>query len=191
MSDQYGVARAANRVERSFAFVDLSGFTAFTDSEGDDRAVEILAAFRTLVRDVASAHAVRVAKWLGDGAMLVGVESEPLIEAIVDLEHRIDDIGSPLPLRAGIAAGRVILFEGDDYIGRPVNLASRLCDLADPHEVLAERIAVSPLLVNTAVEPVGRHEIAGMLEPVDVVRLTSSAAAAARAETSAAPPEIR
>jgi class 3 adenylate cyclase len=35
-----------------------------------------------------------------------------------------------------VAAGRVILFEGDDYIGRPVNLAARLCDEAEPHQLL-------------------------------------------------------
>ena len=31
----------------------------------------------------------------------------------------------------------MILFEGDDYIGGPVNLAARLCDIAAPREVLA------------------------------------------------------
>ena len=37
----------------------------------------------------------------------------------------------------GLAAGNVILFEGDDYTGGAVNLAARLCDLAQPLEVLA------------------------------------------------------
>ncbi len=29
------------------------------------------------------------------------------------------------------------MFEGDDYIGFPVNVAARLCDQAQPHQVLA------------------------------------------------------
>ena len=58
----------ATRVERSFAFVDLSGFTRYTDVQGDDEAVDILSAFRAVVRGVASTHGVRIAKWLGDGA---------------------------------------------------------------------------------------------------------------------------
>jgi class 3 adenylate cyclase len=31
----------------------------------------------------------------------------------------------------------VLLFEGDDYIGRSVNLAARLCEAAGPSELLA------------------------------------------------------
>lgn len=160
-------------MERSFAFIDLSGFTAFTDLEGDDRAVEVLASFRLIVREIASARGVRIAKWLGDGAMLVGVEAEPLVEAIVDIEQRIAD-SVPLPLRAGVTSGLVILIDGDDYIGHAVNVASRLCDEAKPHEVLAPADAVSALLVNTHAEPMGRREIRGVGEPVEVVRLTAS-----------------
>ena len=70
-SDRYGCAMAdvlhdashprATRVERSFALVDLSGFTRFTDVQGDDEAVDILSAFRAVVRGVASTHGVRIA----------------------------------------------------------------------------------------------------------------------------------
>jgi class 3 adenylate cyclase/YHS domain-containing protein len=124
------------RVDRTFAFVDLSGFTTYTDTEGDAEAVHVLSGFRAAVRDIAAARAVRIAKWLGDGAMLVAVEPEPAVEAVIDIERRIDDSNSPLALRAGIASGPVILFEGDDYIGSVVNLAKRLCDAAEPHEIL-------------------------------------------------------
>ena len=46
------------RVERSFAFVDLCGFTRFTDLHGDEEAVGVLTRFRTAVREIASDHAV-------------------------------------------------------------------------------------------------------------------------------------
>lgn len=160
------------RVDRSFAFIDLSGFTAFTDNEGDDRAVEVLAAFRHIVREIASARGVRIAKWLGDGAMLVGVEAEPLTEAIIEIERQ-SAATVPLALRAGVTSGPVILIDGDDYIGHAVNMASRLCGEAAPHEVLAPADTISALLVNTHVEPVGRRYIEGLGEPVEVVRLTS------------------
>ncbi|NNE75320.1 MAG: adenylate/guanylate cyclase domain-containing protein [Acidimicrobiales bacterium] len=159
------------RVERTFAFVDLSGFTSFTDANGDGPAVGVLARFRADLRSVASHKGVRVAKWLGDGAMLVGVEVEDLVEAIIDIEHLIDVHQSPLPLRAGIASGKVILFEGDDYIGSAVNLASRLCDLAKPHEVLAPASLWSPLLVNTQATPIGAHRVRGFADPLELVRL--------------------
>jgi len=63
------------RVHRSFAFVDVSGFTALTEHEGDEHAVEVLSAFRALLRDNCSWRGVRIAKWLGDGVMLVCVDN--------------------------------------------------------------------------------------------------------------------
>ena len=58
------------RVPRTFAFVDLSGFTNYTAAFGDDAAGRILGAFRTLTREIASEHGARIAKWLGDGCMV-------------------------------------------------------------------------------------------------------------------------
>lgn len=133
----YQPGAAGRRVLRTFAFVDLSGFTALTDQQGDEEAVAVLGLFRNAVRGVAGFNGVRVAKWLGDGAMIVSIETEPLIEAILEIEDRIEAGGSALPLRAGMTVGEVILFEGDDYIGRAVNLAARLCDIAGPREALA------------------------------------------------------
>lgn len=166
------VARSPEaRVIRTFAFIDLSGFTALTEKEGDAEAVQVLARFRQAVRQVSSERAVRVAKWLGDGAMLVGVDREALVEAIVAIETLISDGIADLPLRAGIASGPVILFEGDDYIGSAVNIAARLCDLAEPGHVLAPASIVSDALVNTQVEPLGEVEIRGLQAPIEVVRL--------------------
>lgn len=159
------------RVERTFAFIDLSGFTRFTDTEGDGRATEELKRFREAVRDAASSRGVRIAKWLGDGAMLVGVESEPVVEAVVELEQRMRDAGFALPLRAGISTGPVILFEGDDYIGHAVNLASRLCDAAAPREILAPVTVLEGLSIEAVVEPVGLRKVRGVEEPVELVRL--------------------
>lgn len=173
MPDQPRDARTT-RVERSFAFLDLSGFTAFTDHEGDDRAVAVLSSFRAATREAASHHGVRIAKWLGDGAMLVGVEAEPLIEAVVEIETRVAAT-CPLPLRGGVTSGPVILIDGDDYIGQAVNMAARLCDEAEPNEILAPEAAISALLVNTDASPVGEREIPGLERRVALVRLSAPA----------------
>ena len=124
------------QVKRGFAFVDLCGFTAYTDRNGVVAATRVLAAFRAAGREIASRRGVRIAKWLGDGAMVVAVDPTPLVEAILEAELRVATDAEPLALRAGITYGDAILFEGDDYIGTPVNLAARLCDLAGPHEAL-------------------------------------------------------
>src|SRR5687767_7200875 len=99
------------RVDRCFAFVDLCGFTRMTDTLGDEEAVAVLTRFRAIVRHTASEYAVRVAKWLGDGAMFVGTEVGPVVGAMLELAQRLEHTNVALPLRAGIASGPVILFE--------------------------------------------------------------------------------
>jgi class 3 adenylate cyclase len=69
---------------------------------------------------------VRVTKWLGDGAMLSGID--PV--GVVDCATRARDVlhqDGQLALRGGICTGEVIMFEGDDYIGAAGNVAARLC----------------------------------------------------------------
>lgn len=131
------------RVRRNFAFLDLTGFTALTESQGDERAVHLLTSFRSSLREICSRRGVRIAKWLGDGAMLVGVEAPPLLGTVLELQHVTARQGSPTHVRIGVSSGEVILLEGDDYIGHAVNLAARLCDVAPPCTML-----VTPRLVD-------------------------------------------
>ena len=58
-----------------------------------------------------------------------------------------------------------------DHIGKAVNLAARLCGLADPGEVLATKEMMTALMVNTPSESVGKRDIDGFAEMVEVVRL--------------------
>jgi class 3 adenylate cyclase/YHS domain-containing protein len=127
------------RVHRSFAFVDVSGFTALTEMEGDERAVDVLTAFRSLLRDICARRGVRIAKWLGDGVMLVCVDTRPLLETILEVHYVVGEVGAveTVSIRSGVTCGDVILMEGDDYIGHCVNVAARLCDLASSGEALA------------------------------------------------------
>jgi class 3 adenylate cyclase len=123
-------------VHRSFAFLDVCGFTKYTEKHGHLDAMRMLRTFRDLTRVVAARRGVRIAKWLGDGVMLVGVDAGPVAATAVELSSRIDAEG--IALRGGVASGSCLLFEGDDYIGRCVNLASRLSDAASAGEVLAD-----------------------------------------------------
>jgi len=124
-------------VDRCFAFIDLSGFTAFTDRHGDERVVVVLAQLRTALREAAARRGVRVVKWLGDGAMLSSTMTDAVSALVVEMDFRMRSAIPSLAVRAGLDCGPVIMFEGDDYIGRCVNLASRLCDQAGAHEILA------------------------------------------------------
>jgi len=162
----------SSRVDRSFSFLDLCGFTDFADSEGDEAAVEEARCLRQVVREVAPLFGVRVEKWLGDGVMMVGVEIERLVGAVVAIEQRATG-ACRLPLRAGIASGFVLLVDGDDYIGRAVNTAARLCDTAGHGQVLA---ATEGLELPDWVDASGPTELRlrGLAEPVAVVELTAA-----------------
>lgn len=159
------------RVPRTFVFVDLGGFTNYTAENGDDAAGLILASFRGIIRDIASQRGVRIAKWLGDGCMMVAVDQGDAIVAALDLEARTGTILTPLSLRIGMATGYALLFEGDDYIGSAVNMAARLCDAAGPFEVLMPTMQIERLprgVTANAHEPV---ELRGFPGPIDVVEL--------------------
>src|ERR1039458_2068312 len=156
---------------RSFAFIYLSGFTALTEIDGDERAVAILSTFRSMVRDICSRRGVRIAKWLGDGAMLVGVETTPLIAATLEMQVAVRRTDQAIAVRCGLAADHVILHEGDDYIGHAVNVAARLCDLAPGGEGWAGATIVEHLPRWGAVLSEGEVPIRGLEQPLWVSRL--------------------
>jgi adenylate cyclase len=159
------------RVPRTFVFVDLSGFTNYTAAFGDDAAGRVLSTFRGIVRTVASDRGVRIAKWLGDGCMIVAVEQRDAIEFVLDLERQATDVCAPLTIRAGLATGHALLFEGDDYIGSAVNMAARLCDRARGVEVLMPTMQLESLPQGVTTEPYGELELRGFPGAVDVVSL--------------------
>jgi class 3 adenylate cyclase len=158
------------RVNRWFSFVDLSGFTSFGDEFGDDASVRVLTLFRGAVREVATDFGVRIAKWLGDGCMLVSVEPAQLVGAVSKLESLTHDLELPLSMHAGCAGGGVILLEGDDYTGRSVNLAARLATAARPHEILATTDLAVYATEAAPAEPAGMITVEGIHDPVEIVR---------------------
>lgn len=160
------------RVRRTFAFLDLSGFTALTETEGDERAVAVLGVFRSALRDICSRRGVRIAKWLGDGAMLVSIDTTALVAVTLEMQSSIDAAPDPITIKCGVTTGSVILLEGDDYIGHAVNVAARLCDLASAHEVLAVPSVIPKLPAWASFEAANQVTLRGIEQPIEVVRLS-------------------
>lgn len=158
------------RVRRCFAFLDLSGFSAYTDEHGDAAAVVVLAKLRAVLRGATERRGVRLTKWLGDGAMLSGVDPVTVTACCLEVRERLAQAG-PLPLRGGIAKGNVIMFEGDDYVGAAVNAAAMLCERAAPSQLLcanlddadvprwADALARDPIAVSGVSRPVATSEL--------------------------------
>jgi len=159
------------RVFRCFSFVDMCGFTRMNDTLGDEEAVAVLSAFRGLVRDIAPEHGIRVGQWRGDGAMFVSTETEPIVAGMLDLVAHLESADIVLPLRIGIASGLVLLFEGDDFIGMSINLASRLSDVAAPGEILCTAEVVEQMGEEAVAVPLGPRAIPGLVAPLDIWRI--------------------
>lgn len=154
------------RVQRGFAFVDVCGFTQVLDRRGDASALRMLSEFRAQVRAACGHYGVRVGKWLGDGAMLVGVDPVQLLCAAVTI---VGDAEGVPPVRGGLAVGGVLVFEGDDYVGRTVNLAARLCDAASAGQLLVAPSGELSLPATLHAVPHPPLSIRGFQEQVDTV----------------------
>ncbi len=170
-------------LDRTFAFVDISGFTALCEQRGPHEALALLTDFRAITREVTARRGVRVAKWLGDGVMLVSAGAGPAVAAVAELLERLGARG--VDLHAGIAVGEALLFEGDDYVGRAVNIAARLGSAAGPRQVLAWGAADAvPSWVRST--PCGPLELAGVGMVEGIVLLEAAEEVSGRLRPSAA-----
>ena len=158
------------RVQRTFAFVDLCGFTRFTEDHGDEAAVQVLAQLRMTLRAAAERRGVRVTKWLGDGAMLSGIDARAVVACVLEVRDSVAVL-APLPLRGGIAGGEAIMFEGDDYVGAVVNVAARLAGRAKPNQILATAQVTGPMKGLVTMRPCTPLCVPGITRPIDVHEL--------------------
>ena len=155
------------------AFIDVVGFTAFTERYGNQSAVEIVDRMEAVTRQTLPCDA-RLVKLLGDGALLWFGRPSSAVPSVLRIVERLGD-GTPcIPTRAGVHFGHVA-FRGADVLGRDVNVAARLCPLARSGEVLCSataRAATSPL--DAEFESVGNVALRGIERRIDVYRAIAS-----------------
>lgn len=125
----------------TFLFADLVGFTALTDSEGDDRAASVAVEFQRRAHKVASRHGAEEVKALGDAVMLRCPEARAAIQLGLRLINEVDADPALPPVRVGIHSGSAVAREGD-WFGRGVNVAARLCSVAGGGEVLVSEVTL-------------------------------------------------
>jgi adenylate cyclase len=117
------------------AFVDIVGFTELGEQVPADELGAVVRDFERRV-EAAVAPPVRLVKTIGDAAMLVAGDADPLLDAVLGLVEASAGDPDELLLRGGVAAGEALQRAGDWY-GRPVNLASRLTAFARRGSVVA------------------------------------------------------
>jgi class 3 adenylate cyclase len=164
--------RLPERAQRppAIAFIDLAGFTSLTLERGDEAAAGLATRLFDLADAAVTPVGGRVVKQLGDGVLLRFPDTETAIRTVGSIATATESAGLP-PAHAGIAAGPVIVRDGDVF-GRTVNLASRIAAEAGAGEVVVEEGVVVALPRGTArFEPIGRVELKGFPMPVALWRL--------------------
>jgi hypothetical protein len=117
-------------------FVDLSGFTALTQTLTPAELSATLNEFGNTASDVVHAHGGRVVKFIGDAVMWVNSDPEGLAQIALDLVDHPRASEEGIAVRAGLGFGEILSMSGD-YFGNAVNLAARLVAAAAPGQILA------------------------------------------------------
>ena len=157
--------RHPDRVSMAFCFVDLSGFTRYTEEEGDEEALDLVERFVETVEATLPADAT-IVKTIGDEVMIVSPDPILITEWAVGFLTLFDERPRP---KTGIHFGSAVYRDGD-YFGGDVNLAHRVAARALAGEVLVTRSVVDGIGSSEylGLEPIGEVSLKGFPAPVEL-----------------------
>ncbi|HVX34529.1 MAG TPA: adenylate/guanylate cyclase domain-containing protein [Solirubrobacterales bacterium] len=152
-------------VATTLCFIDLTGFTRFTEEEGDIEALDVVENFVETVEATLPPEAT-IVKTIGDEVMVVSPDAAALTEWAVAFLGRFDRRPQP---RVGIHSGDAVYRDGD-YFGNSVNLAHRIVNRAVAGEVLVtDRVAATLAdRPGLRLEPIGEVSLKGFPVPTEL-----------------------
>jgi class 3 adenylate cyclase len=177
----------SHRREITALFCDLRGFTGFTESADAEDVMALLRDYHAAIGELVIKYSGTLERYAGDGVMVifndpVPVENPALQAVLMALEMRYaigaltdrwrrlgHDIGFGIGIAHGFATLGTIGFEGRfDYaaIGTVSNVASRLCDEAQPGQILISPRVLLAVEDAIKVEPVGEFALKGIRRPL-------------------------
>jgi adenylate cyclase len=178
-------------------FGDLRGFTAFSARAEPDAILAVLRQYYEAIGAVTARHAATLIRFAGDGVMVLvnaPVASEnPAqrgVRLAIDMQAAVQSLantwnagGCTMGFGIGIAMGPATVgtlgYHGRvDYtaIGNVVNLASRLCSLADDAQILVDPVVTGHVRDNIALASIGEQVIKGYDHALEVFAVVRSAA---------------
>lgn len=182
----------SHRREITVVFLDLRGFTAFAEAVEPEEVMRALREFHAAMGARVLEFQGTLERFTGDGLMVFFNDPLPIQEparraAAMAFAMKADAArlseawarrGYALGLGVGIAQGYATVgaigFEGRiDYgaIGSVTNLASRLCDLAAPGEILASQRVHAEIESSVTAEDLGEVALHGFQRPVRAFKL--------------------
>jgi len=184
----------SHRREITALFCDLRGFTGFSESSEPEDVMALLRDYHAAIGQIIIKYSGTLERYAGDGVMVVfndpvPVENPTLQAVLMALEMRNaigalteswrrwgHDIGFGIGIAHGFATLGTIGFEGRfDYaaIGTVSNVASRLCDEAEPGQILISPRVLTKVENAVAVEPVGEFVLKGIRRPLAAYNVLS------------------
>ena len=109
MEDEFGGDSEIDQIRISLCFIDLTGFTRFTEEEGDAEAFSVIERFTEAVEATLPPEA-NIVKTIGDEVMVVSPDPVTLAEWAVGFLALFDDRPKP---RVGIHYGGAVFRDGD------------------------------------------------------------------------------
>lgn len=121
------------------AFADMVGFTRLGEAVPPEELVRLVERLADLAREIVKPP-VRLVKTIGDAVMLVCPDTAKLVDAMLALGEAAERDATMPQLRIGIASGWAVS-RARDWFGSPVNVASRVTEIAQPGAVLVAESA--------------------------------------------------
>ncbi len=186
-----------HRREIAVVFLDLRGFTSFTETADPEEVMGVLGEYHAAMGEIVMAHHGTLERFAGDGMMVFfndPVEIPNPAAAAVQmslamqrrftaLAQRWHLLGYALEMGIGIAQGFATIgaigFEGRrDYgaIGNVTNLAARLCAEAAGGQILVSQRVQGHLPSTFRAQPFAEMSLKGFSRPVGVFSVADSAA---------------
>jgi adenylate cyclase len=162
MEDEFGGDSDIDQIRISLCFIDLTGFTRFTEEEGDAEAFSVIEKFTEAVEATLPPEA-NIVKTIGDEVMVVSPDPVTLVEWAVGFLALFEDRPKP---RAGVHYGGAVFRDGD-YFGSQVNLAHRVVNRALGGEVLVTEPVADAIGLHEDLEldGLGEVDLKGFPEP--------------------------
>jgi class 3 adenylate cyclase len=179
MNDE--VVSPGDGTTHGFLFSDLRGYTHLVDTRGAIEASHLLGRYRAIVREVVTHHGGAEIKTEGDSFYVVLPSASAALRCGLDILRSCTepaDGGEAIQLGIGIHAGESVAHEGG-FVGSAINIAARICALATAGEVLVSGTIreLTRSIVSAEFVFVGRRQLKGLDQPVEVFRVVPDGAA--------------
>ena len=158
-----------SNVSTTFVFADIAGFTALTETHGDEEAAALVRDFcRSVSKELPASGGTQV-KTIGDALMLSVPEPADAVLLGLRITHELMHGHGAPAVRVGLHHGTAVEQDGD-FFGAAVNLAARVSAEAGGGEVLltGHTVAHAPQDDGVVYEARGRRALRNVREPVEL-----------------------